>query len=125
MRNSIRAFLPAIFFAAFAVPAGAQTFETIGIRAQGMGGAFVAIADDATAGWWNPAGLASGAYFNTVLEQGRAVDPSRSRASGFSLAFPALGLGYYRLQISEIRPSSGYIALYAASRQDQGVLSDF
>ena len=29
-----------------------------GARALGMGGAFVTIADDATAGYWNPAGLA-------------------------------------------------------------------
>lgn len=29
----------------------------IGCRPQGMGGAFVAIADDANAGYWNPAGL--------------------------------------------------------------------
>ncbi|MBN1595819.1 PorV/PorQ family protein [candidate division FCPU426 bacterium] len=29
-----------------------------GSRATGMGGAFVALADDATAGFWNPAGLA-------------------------------------------------------------------
>jgi hypothetical protein len=28
-----------------------------GARASGMGGAFVAVADDATAGYWNPAGL--------------------------------------------------------------------
>ena len=44
--------------------AGAQIYESVGIRAQGMGGAFVAVADDATATWWNPAGLASGAYFS-------------------------------------------------------------
>ncbi len=30
----------------------------VGARALGMGGAFYAIADDATAGYWNPAGLA-------------------------------------------------------------------
>jgi len=30
----------------------------LGARARGMGGAFVAIADDTTAGYWNPAGLA-------------------------------------------------------------------
>ena len=29
-----------------------------GARPNGMGEAFVAIADDATASWWNPAGLA-------------------------------------------------------------------
>jgi hypothetical protein len=41
-------------------PAGAQpTFESTGERALGMGGAFVAVADDATATHWNPAGLAT------------------------------------------------------------------
>ena len=29
----------------------------VGARALGMGGAFVAVADDATATYWNPAGL--------------------------------------------------------------------
>lgn len=29
-----------------------------GARANGMGQSFVAISDDATGGWWNPAGLA-------------------------------------------------------------------
>jgi hypothetical protein len=29
----------------------------IGPRAMGMGGAFAAVADDASAVWWNPAGL--------------------------------------------------------------------
>src|SRR5689334_2120727 len=43
-------------------PARAQLFEAVGTRAQGLGGAFVAVADDATASWWNPAGLATGAY---------------------------------------------------------------
>src|SRR5690349_23697 len=32
-------------------------FESVGERALGMGGAFVAVADDATAVYWNPAGL--------------------------------------------------------------------
>ena len=34
-------------------------FDVVGTRAQGMGGAFVAVADDASAAWWNPAGLSS------------------------------------------------------------------
>jgi hypothetical protein len=36
------------------------TFESAGERALGMGGAFVAVADDATATFWNPAGLVAG-----------------------------------------------------------------
>ncbi len=69
-----------------------------------MGGAFVAVADDATATWWNPAGLASGAYFNSVLEYDR--DRATRRApKALAIAFPALGLSYYRLPISQMRPS--------------------
>jgi hypothetical protein len=42
-----------------ATPAGAQqVFESVGSRALGMGGAFVAVADDGTATFWNPAGVA-------------------------------------------------------------------
>jgi hypothetical protein len=39
---------------------GQISFEVAGARALGMGGAFVAVADDPTAVHWNPAGLASG-----------------------------------------------------------------
>ena len=42
----------------------AQTFGGIGTRAEGMGGAFVAVADDASAVYWNPAGIATGATFD-------------------------------------------------------------
>jgi hypothetical protein len=53
--------LLAALFGAAAVPASAQTvFESVGERALGMAGAFVAVADDATAAHWNPAGLATG-----------------------------------------------------------------
>ena len=45
----------------WASPASAQhVFESVGERALGMGGAFVAVADDATAVHWNPAGLVTG-----------------------------------------------------------------
>ncbi len=49
-------------------PARAQGFELIGARALGMGGAFVAVADDATAPHWNPAGLASGQPAGATIE---------------------------------------------------------
>ena len=47
---------------AVAAPAGAQIVESVGSRALGMGGAFVAVASDSTATWWNPAGLAAGPF---------------------------------------------------------------
>ena len=47
--------------------ASAQTFGGIGARAEGMGGAFVAVADDATAVYWNPAGLGTGATFDLQI----------------------------------------------------------
>lgn len=96
-----------------AVPASAQLYESVGTRAQGMGGAFVAVADDASAAWWNPAGLASGAYFNVVVEKGEITQPadpaqfesaSRTSTSGFAVAFPALGLSYYRQRVSDMAP---------------------
>ena len=50
-----------LVWGALAQSAGAQlVFEAAGERALGMAGAFVAVADDATAVHWNPAGLASG-----------------------------------------------------------------
>ena len=97
--------------------ARAQQYEAIGIRAQGMGGAFVAVADDATASWWNPAGLASGAYLNSIVEYGRPDDSPHT--NGVAVAFPALGVSYYRLNVSEIQPI-GSTAPNAANRQDQG-----
>ena len=35
-----------------------QVFESLGSRALGMGGAFVAVANDGSAAFWNPAGIA-------------------------------------------------------------------
>jgi hypothetical protein len=105
----------------------AQTFESVGTRAQGMGGAFVAVADDATATWWNPAGLASGAYMSAITERGQLREPSepvpgqpawRNGTSGFAVAYPALGVSYYRLRVSEIRPVDS-IASAEPDRQDQ------
>ncbi|MFA4906159.1 MAG: hypothetical protein WC645_06615 [Candidatus Margulisiibacteriota bacterium] len=48
-----------ILIAGFLILAfSSQSFANFGARPLGMGGAFVAIADDANAAWWNPAGLA-------------------------------------------------------------------
>lgn len=120
-------FLCQAFFAAFAslafpVNLFAQSPDAVGVRAQGMGGAFTAIADDASATWWNPAGLASGAYLNLLLEYGEATDsplPDNGPHRGVALAFPALGLSYYRMAVSQMRASSS-TAASTAVRQDPG-----
>jgi hypothetical protein len=107
--------------------ASAQIYEQIGTRAQGMGGAFVAVADDATATWWNPAGLIL-TYFSAVVEHSQLEEPtnplstdrvSRLKPNGFAVSFPALGLSYYRLRISGIAPTSSTGAEEAV-RQDLG-----
>jgi len=125
-----RAFVSLVSFVVVSAPltARAQHYEDIGVRAQGMAGAFVAVADDATATWWNPAGLATGAFFSSVVEYDSLQEPRKSgdpawawsHAGGVAVAFPALGLSYYRLDISEIRAPSS-TAVGPPSRQDQGV----
>ena len=102
----------------------AQIYESVGIRAQGMSGAFVAVADDATSTWWNPAGLATGGFFNAVLEVDRVEDSSHTRARAFSLTVPSLGLSYYRLSLSGMQVLST-TGMPPANREDQGVLSQY
>lgn len=106
--------LTAVAAATFACAgtAGAQTFEAVGTRAAGMGGAFVAVADDASAAYWNPAGFAAGNLFTMVLDRTAGkVNPGGSSdgaASGsgslVSLGMPALGLSYYRLRTTTVTP---------------------
>jgi hypothetical protein len=88
-----------------AASASAQTFDTVGTRAAGMAGAFVAVADDASAAYWNPGGFAAGNFFKMVLDRSTAkVNPGTieggDSASGVlvALGIPALGLSYYRLR---------------------------
>jgi hypothetical protein len=108
--------------------ASAQIYEVIGTRAQGMGGAFVAVADDATATWWNPAGLIL-SYFSIVFEHSEIEEPDggppegpkwRAKTGGFAVGFPALGVSYYRLRVSQIAPAVP-TATTTPDRQDLGV----
>jgi hypothetical protein len=79
-----------------------------------MGGAFVAVADDATAVYWNPAGLAlGGSYFSLVIDanQGEAetdqAGPAGRRSAGIiALSALPLGLSYYRLSASRVTPTA-------------------
>ena len=123
-------FVPALAAALILVSAfeaRAQLYEDVGTRAQGMSGAFVAVADDATAVWWNPAGLATGPFFNALIEKGRVTEPEspvttgparRAGVSGFAMALPSLGFSYYRLRISQFPADSTEPLL--PNRQDEG-----
>ena len=70
----------------------AQTWDQAGERAQGMGGAFVAVADDASAVYWNPAGLATGSFFDVQADAGK------SRKAFVGAAVPVLAFAYYRIR---------------------------
>ncbi len=74
----------------------------------GMGGAFVAVAADSTATWWNPAGLATGPFSDISIGRGvtdlHTEGPARrDRLSWFAATSPAVGFSYYRLRITDIR----------------------
>jgi hypothetical protein len=100
--------------------AHAQGVEAVGIRALGMGGAFVAVADDASATYWNPAGLVTGDVVSVLAETGLgrfedAILPQRpgtpngtlasSRLGGTLVALGTwpLGATFYRLASSSAR----------------------
>ncbi|MEO8259371.1 MAG: hypothetical protein ABI868_18635 [Acidobacteriota bacterium] len=113
-----------VFACAFARPVSAQLYETVGIRAQGMAGAFVAVADDSTATWWNPAGLASGAYFSGSIEHRTGEGIYDEGTLGVSLMVPSLGLSYYRVRVGAVQPSSSTVPTGEAGQdQDAGIRS--
>jgi len=127
---------PVVFLVSFVVAsaplaAHAQIYEAVGTRAQGMAGAFVAVSDDATATWWNPAGIATGSYFSGVLEHTVLTDPGSPPSGGparedtvgdTAIALPSLGLSYYRFHVGEIQPSPTN-GSPASGRQDGGAAS--
>jgi len=77
----------------------------VGARAAGMGGAFVAVADDASAVYWNPAGVATGSFVSAVVDFGRGQLPpgttqtvatQQDTAAFVGVSATAIGLAYYR-----------------------------
>lgn len=85
--------------------AGAFRQLGFGARASGMGGAFVGVADDATAGFWNPAGLVQikmrtvGAFFRRMTLDRRLsyiiyCQPIRNEAT--------IGVGWINAGVSDV-----------------------
>ena len=75
--------------------------SAVGARSRGMGGAYIAVADEPTAIYWNPAGLARAK--GTILELGAAYlipdgeytplgSPKTERTEDFGVAAPFLGV---------------------------------
>src|SRR5262249_61422283 len=83
-------------------PARAQGDPPVGVRAAGMAGAFTAVADDATAPAWNPAGLASGSYFSLAIDGNRFAHQSALFAG---MSTPPLGVSYWRTATAELNNS--------------------
>ena len=108
-----------------AAPATAQIAESVGSRALGMGGAFVAVASDSSATWWNPAGLAAGPFLDlaigkAVTEGGDSTTSRRDSATWFALATPPFGVAYYRLHIKDIQRFDATTGQAGANRQGRG-----
>lgn len=95
--------------------AQAQGFNLVGARPRGMGGAFVAVADDASATWWNPAGLPATLVFDGVADLGSltgipdepaetAGSAGRDKALLVAAAFPVAALSYTRVHQWRLEP---------------------
>src|SRR5260221_13123847 len=100
MRSSGRPCIwPLLLLLIASTSASAQT-EPVGVRAAGMGGAFTAVADDASAAFWNPAGFAAGSYFSLVADA-NILDP-RSAVLG-ALGTPPPGTAFYRTAVPQAK----------------------
>ena len=106
----------ALSLLAAAAPAGATKYAAeflkvpVGARAIGMGGAFVAVADDATASFWNPAGMVYLPYREVLFqhsEQFGGLENHDYLSGVIPLGGPsgkqgALGASLVRLAVDEI-----------------------
>jgi hypothetical protein len=112
--------LAAILLFLFLVPVSAsaqQILETVGTRALGMGGAFVGVADDPTAVFWNPAGLATGPAagmtigwvdFRTGNQSAiPSAGPTRRTSKFVSLGSIPVGFSYQNSEESAIEAPLG------------------
>lgn len=118
MRVRTSSLICALWLSAGVAPAQAQIYEAVGVRAQGLAGAFVAVADDATMTWWNPAGLNAGPLAGGTVEYRTGLGDDAEAAWGLSVAVPSLGLSFYRLHVLSPLPSSSTGPL-TGDRQDR------
>ncbi len=105
MNGKIWVFCTVLLFLPFVAEANFIEMET-GARAMGMGGAFVAVADDVTALHWNPAGLASldrvqlfGMRTSVYSVEGLAED---SAMAGYGNGRRGIAVGWMRTSAEDL-----------------------
>jgi hypothetical protein len=92
----------------------------------GMGGAFVAVADDSSATWWNPGALAAGPFVDVAVGWSRSefrengAPHGRHTLTAVSLSTPPVGVSYYRFRITNIQPA-GPTVTPPGDREDRRV----
>lgn len=129
MLLKFRLFVLAVFSVGLASTTFAQGLESLGSRAPALA-AFVAVADDASAVAWNPAGMVLGPLFNISISLGRSSsvpdDPplpdgraARLGSTLVAVGAPPMGLSYYRLATTVI---DGPAAAGGPRRQDGQVI---
>ncbi len=94
-----------------------QIFETVGCRALGMAGAFVGVADDPSAVYWNPAGLASGGIAGATVEWAniRTGDPTLPPQAGSTdRSSKLMALGAWPVGLSYVRQARTALVAGAA-----------
>ena len=119
MSHACRLAFLTILLLSGAVPlASAQApHESVGTRALGMAGAFVAVADDASATYWNPAGLPGIRVFDATFGVARDTDGDdgpalesggwRSDSAQIAVATPVLGFSYQWLRLATVSRGGG------------------
>ncbi len=106
--------------------AGAQSLESVGVRAAGMAGAFVAVASDSSAIWWNPGALPAGSFVDASIGHMTASDTGEgseasARATTLAFALPMAGLHLARYDVAGAAPARGHIGAARASVTQAGV----